>query len=59
METIRKTGVIAMLAGVAVVVGLTAWSGWRLVGEAVASVGVGVLVVILVRATTIALAGLG
>lgn len=59
IETIRKTGVIAMLAGVAVVVALTAWSGWRLVGEAVASVGVGILVVILVRATTIAVAGLG
>lgn len=59
METIRKTGLIALLIGIAVVVGLTAWSGWRLVGEAVASVGIGILVVILVRAATVSVAGLG
>jgi putative membrane protein len=59
METIKKTGLIAMLVGIAVVAGLTAWSGWRLVGDAVASVGVGILVVILVRAVTITVAGLG
>ena len=50
---------IAILVGIAVVVGVTIWSGWRLVGEAVASVGVGILVVVLVRAMTITVAGLG
>jgi putative membrane protein len=59
METIKKTGLIAILVGIAVVVGLTAWSGWRLVGDAFASVGIGILVVILVRAATVAVAGLG
>ena len=31
METIKKTGLIAMVVGIAVIIGLTAWSGWRLV----------------------------
>lgn len=59
METIKKTGLITMLVGVAVVVGATAWSGWRSVADAVSSVGIGILVVIIIRATTIAVAGLG
>jgi putative membrane protein len=58
-ETIKKTGVIGMLVGVAVIIGLTAWSGWRLVVDAVASVGVGILVVTFVRAMTVSVAGLG
>jgi putative membrane protein len=59
MELIKKTGVIAMLVGLAVVIALTAWSGWRLVGEALANVGVGILVVMLVRIATVSFAGLG
>ncbi len=59
LETIKKTGLIAMVVGLAVMIGLTAWSGWRLVGDAVASVGIGILVVILVRSMTVSVAGIG
>ena len=58
-ETIKKTGLIGMLVGIAVIIALTAWSGWRLVLDAVASVGVGILIVILVRVMTVSVAGLG
>jgi putative membrane protein len=58
-ETIKKTGLIGMLVGIAVIIALTAWSGWRLVVDAVTSVGVGILIVILVRVGTVSFAGLG
>lgn len=59
IETIKKTGVVALIVGIAVVIGLTAWSGWRLVLDAVAGVGFGIFFVILVRCMTVGIAGLG
>jgi putative membrane protein len=59
MQAIKRTGVIAMLAGISVVIALTIWSGGRLVGEAMASVGAGTLLVVLARAMTVSIAGVG
>jgi len=56
---IKRTGVMAWFIGIAALIGLTVWSGADLVGQALASVGWGILLVVMVRAVTIAVAGAG
>ena len=56
---IKRTGVVAWFIGIAALIGLTVWSGADLVGQALASVGWGILLVVMVRAVTIAVAGAG
>jgi putative membrane protein len=59
MRVIKHTGVAAWFVGFAALVGLMAWSGADLVVQAVASVGVGVCLVVLVRVATVSVAGAG
>ena len=59
MGIVKQAGVIAWLIGIAAVIGLTAWSGIDSVGHAVASVGWGIAIVAMVRATTVSTAGTG
>ncbi len=59
MAIIKQTGLVAWLIGIAVVITLTIWSGAGLVGQAIASVGVGTLLVVLVRSITVSVAGAG
>src|ERR1700751_904911 len=49
---IKQAGVIAWLAGIAALVALTVWSGLDQVGHAIASIGWGILLVVVVRAGT-------
>jgi putative membrane protein len=51
--------VIAWLVGIAAVIGLVTWSGIDSVGHAVASVGWGIVAVVLVRVVTVSVAGAG
>jgi putative membrane protein len=56
---VKQAGVVAWLIGLAALVAVTAWSGLDAVGHAVASVGWGILLVVMVRSVTVSLAGLG
>jgi putative membrane protein len=56
---ITQAGLIAWLAGIAALSAVTLWSGLDAVGHAVASVGWGILLVVMVRAVTVSLAGVG
>ena len=56
---VKQAGVAAWLIGIAAVIAITTWSGLDAVGHAVASVGWGILLVVMVRAVTVAVAGVG
>src|SRR2546430_15831311 len=56
---VKQAGVAAWLAGIAAIVALTVWSGVGSVGHAVSSVGWGILLVVVVRAVTVLVAGAG
>ena len=56
---VKQAGVAAWLIGIAAVIAITAWSGLEAVGHAVASVGWGILLVVVVRGVTVAVAGVG
>jgi putative membrane protein len=56
---VKHAGVIAWLVGIAALVAVMAWSGFDAVGHAVASVGWGILGVVLVRCVTVSVAGVG
>jgi putative membrane protein len=56
---VKQAGVAAWLIGIAAVIAITAWSGLEAVGHAVASVGWGILFVVVVRGVTVAVAGAG
>lgn len=56
---IKQAGVVAWLGGIAALVALTLWSGVESVGHAISSVGWGILLVVLVRAVTVSVAGAG
>jgi putative membrane protein len=56
---IKQAGVIAWLIGIAALAGLVVWSGLDAVGHAVASVGWGILLVVLARIVTVSVAGAG
>jgi putative membrane protein len=58
-EMIKQAGIVAWLMGLVALITITAWSGLNAVGHAVASVGWGILVVVIVRAITVSLAGMG
>ncbi|MFL9828407.1 lysylphosphatidylglycerol synthase domain-containing protein [Rhodoplanes sp. SY1] len=59
MRLLRTTGLLSLLIGIAVLIGLTVWSGTGLVRDAVASIGIGIVLVVLVRAGTASLAAVG
>jgi putative membrane protein len=59
MEIVKQTGVIAWLIGIAAVIGIVIWSGIDSVGHAVASVGWGIVAVVMVRVATVSVAGAG
>jgi len=59
MTIIKHAGVIAWLIGIAVVIGLVIWSGIDSTTHAIASVGWGILAVLIVRIVTVSLAGAG
>jgi putative membrane protein len=59
MAWIRHTGLAACFLGIAALIGLTLWSGAGLVGQAMASVGAGTLLIALVRLVTVSTAGAG
>jgi putative membrane protein len=59
MTIVKHAGVIAWLIGIAVVVGLVIWSGIDSIAHAFASVGWGILAVVMVRVTTVSVAGAG
>lgn len=56
---LKQAGVIAWLVGIAVLIAVVAWSGLDAVAHAVASVGWGILLVVLVRMVTVSVAGVG
>jgi putative membrane protein len=56
---VKQAGVVAWLGGIAALVVLTIWSGLDAVGHAIASVGWGILLVVMVRAVTVSVAGVG
>jgi len=59
IHMVKHAGVAAWLIGIAALIGLTIWSGPLAVGRAVAGVGWGILLVVMVRAVTISVAGTG
>jgi putative membrane protein len=59
MGALNHVGLVAWCAGIAACIGLTAWFGIADVGNAVASVGWGMALVVLARAATVAIAGAG
>src|SRR5436309_13390827 len=59
MTIIKHAGIIAWLIGIAVVIGLVIWSGIDSIAHAVASVGWGILAVVVVRVVTVSVAGAG
>jgi putative membrane protein len=59
VTTVKQAGVVAWLIGIAALLGLAVWSGLDAVGHAFASVGWGILLVVLVRAVTVSVAGVG
>ena len=56
---VKQAGVVAWLGGIAALIGLVTWSGLGAVGQAVSSVGWGILLVVLARAVALAVAGVG
>jgi putative membrane protein len=56
---VKQAGVVAWLGGIAALVVLTIWSGLDAVGHAIASVGWGILLVVIVRVVTVSAAGVG
>jgi len=56
---VKRAGVVAWLGGIAALIGLATWSGLGAVGQAVSSVGWGILLVVLARAVALVVAGLG
>ncbi len=56
---VKQAGVVAWLGGIAALVVLTIWCGLDAVGHAIASVGWGILLVVMVRAVTVSVAGAG
>jgi putative membrane protein len=59
MAIVKQAGVVAWLTGIAVAIGLVVWSGIDSVAHAVASVGWGIALVVLVRVVTVSIAGMG
>jgi putative membrane protein len=55
----KQAGVIAWLIGLAALGAFTTWSGLDAVAHAVARVGWGILLVVMVRSVTVSLAGMG
>src|SRR5262249_54138282 len=56
---VKQAGVVAWLGGIAALIGLVTWSGLGAVGQAVSSVGWGILLVVLARAVALVVAGGG
>ena len=56
---VKQAGVVAWLGGIAALIGLVTWSGLGAVGQAVSSVGWGILLVVLARAVALVVAGVG
>jgi hypothetical protein len=56
---IAQAGVLAWLTGIAALSAVTVWSGLEAVAHAVASVGWGIALVVMVRAVTVSVAGIG
>src|SRR5215831_17723083 len=56
---VKQAGVVAWLGGIAALIGLATWSSLGAVGQAVSSVGWGILLVVLARAVALAVAGVG
>src|SRR6266481_567240 len=56
---VKQAGVVAWLGGIAALIGLITWSGLGAVGQAVSSVGWGILLVVLARAVALVVAGVG
>jgi putative membrane protein len=56
---VKQAGAVAWLIGIAALVAVTTWSGLDAVGHAVASVGWGIFLVVMVRGVTISVAGMG
>jgi putative membrane protein len=56
---IKQAGIAIWLSGIAAIIVVTAWSGLAAVGDALAHVGWGVTLVVLVRAVAVATAGVG
>src|SRR5215472_9454827 len=56
---LKQAGVIAWSVGIGVLIAVVAWSGLDAVAHAVANVGWGILLVVLVRMVTVSLAGVG
>src|SRR5262249_59073138 len=59
MGVVKQAGLIVWLIGIATVIGRIMWSGIDAVGHAVASVGWGIALVVMVRVATVSLAGAG
>jgi putative membrane protein len=56
---VKQAGVVAWLAGIAALIALATWSGLDAVGHAISNVGWGILLVVMVRAGTVVVAGVG
>ena len=56
---VKQAGVVAWLGGIAALIALATWSGLDAVGHAISNVGWGILLVVMVRAVTVAVAGVG
>ena len=56
---VKQAGVVAWLIGIAALVAVTIWSGLDAVGHAVANVGWGIFLVVMVRGVTVSVAGMG
>src|SRR5262245_28241942 len=56
---VKQVGAVAWLIGIAALVAVTTWSGVDAVGHAVASVGWGIFLVVMVRGVTVSVAGIG
>jgi putative membrane protein len=56
---VKQAGIVAWLGGIAALIALTIWSGIDAVGHAIASVGWGILLVVMVRVATVSVAGAG
>jgi putative membrane protein len=56
---VAQAGLVAWLTGIAAVSAVTIWSGLEAVAHAVASVGWGIALVVMVRAVTVSVAGMG
>ena len=56
---VAQAGLVAWLTGIAAVSAVSIWSGLEAVADAVASVGWGIALVVVVRAVTVSVAGVG